>query len=149
MKNDKYMNEDVYIEEVIETQGVLFDKVIDTEYSFEDFVTKYMKSDLKAKIDRRDPIRTNYLAYEQLEEFLKEATVKKSKIRNFNTLLAEWTGNFYAYLQWYLQIPSRELIEILPIEKLIKLANGLHDYDFELAVKKLLPNLKITYKGGR
>ena len=51
--------------------------------------------------------------------------------------MPDWIGEFYAYYQWYYNIPSREVIEKVPLKFLEKAYYGLHDLELELAVKKV------------
>ncbi|MBP3871593.1 MAG: hypothetical protein J6E46_11540 [Faecalicoccus sp.] len=51
--------------------------------------------------------------------------------------MPRWIGEFYAYYQWYYNIPSSEIIEKIPVEYLMKTYPGLHDLDLELAVQKV------------
>ena len=51
--------------------------------------------------------------------------------------LPDWIGEFYAYYQWYYNIPSVEVIKKVPISFLKKAYHGLHDLDLELAVQKV------------
>lgn len=51
--------------------------------------------------------------------------------------LPNWIGEFYAYYQWYNNIPSAEVINKVPLDYLKKAYPGLHDLDLELAVKKV------------
>lgn len=46
-------------------------------------------------------------------------------------------SEFYAYYQWYYDIPSSEVIKKVPLDFLIKAYNGLHDLELNLAVKKV------------
>ena len=45
-------------------------------------------------------------------------------------------ASFYAYYQWYYNIPSSEVIEKVPLNFLMKAYHGLHDLELDLAVKK-------------
>lgn len=49
----------------------------------------------------------------------------------------DWIGEFYAYYQWYYNLPSAVLVKKIPVDFLIKAYPGLHDLDLELAVKKV------------
>ena len=49
----------------------------------------------------------------------------------------KWVGEFYAYYQWYYNVPSIEVIQKLPINFLKKSYQGLSDLDLELAVQKV------------
>ena len=47
-----------------------------------------------------------------------------------------WIGEFYAYYQWYYNLPSAELVKKIPVSFLKKAYAGLHDLELDLAVKK-------------
>ena len=51
--------------------------------------------------------------------------------------MPEWIGEFYAYYQWFYNIPSKDLIDKIPLDFLKKAYYGLHDLDLPLAVKKV------------
>lgn len=51
--------------------------------------------------------------------------------------IPNWIGQFYAYFQWYYNIPSATLIELLPAKDMLIRYPGLHDLDLKLAVTKL------------
>ena len=48
-----------------------------------------------------------------------------------------WIGEFYAYYQWFYNLPSAELVKRIPVSFLKKAYAGLHDLDLDLAVKKV------------
>ena len=47
-------------------------------------------------------------------------------------------SEFYAYYQWYYNIPSSEVVKKVPVDFLVKAYGGLHDLELDLAVKKLV-----------
>jgi len=51
--------------------------------------------------------------------------------------MPDWIGGFYAYYQWYYNIPSCEVIEKVPLDFLKKAYSGLHDLELDLAVQKV------------
>ena len=51
--------------------------------------------------------------------------------------MPDWIGEFYAYYQWYYNIPSSEVIKKVPVSFLMKAYGGLHDLELDLAVKKV------------
>ena len=48
-----------------------------------------------------------------------------------------WLGEFYAYYQWYYNLPSSEIIRRLPISKMKTLFWGLRDYPLEIVIEKV------------
>ena len=51
--------------------------------------------------------------------------------------MPDWIGEFYAYYQWYYNLPSAELVKKIPVDFLEKSYYGLHDLDLRLAVQKV------------
>ena len=51
--------------------------------------------------------------------------------------MPDWIGEFYAYYQWYYNLPSAELVKKIPVDFLEKSYYGLHDLDLQLAVQKV------------
>lgn len=51
--------------------------------------------------------------------------------------MPDWIGEFYAYYQWYYNIPSSEVVKKIPVTFLMKAYSGLHDLELDLAVKKV------------
>lgn len=45
-------------------------------------------------------------------------------------------GEFYAYYQWYYNLPSSEVVKV-PVAFLEKAYGGLHDLELDLAVQKV------------
>ena len=52
-------------------------------------------------------------------------------------VLPDWIGEFYAYYQWYYNIPSIEVCRKIPVSFLKKAYHGLHDLELDLAVQKV------------
>lgn len=130
---------DVYLDEVVETQGKLFDYV---SYNFsnkdtKDFIETYMKSKTREAIDNCQSF-VNTMDYKNLLDFFCKNdcyTFKDGEaIKGF---VPDWIGEFYAYYQWYYNIKSSDLINKIPVDFLLKAYGGLHDLQLELAVKKV------------
>lgn len=128
-----------YLDDVVENQGKLFDYVALNypDYDTEDFIIRYMESKTRKAIDESQAY-VNTMNYKELWEYFTKSegyTLKKgSAIEGF---LPAWIGEFYAYYQWYYDIPSRELINKIPVAFLKKAYGGLHDLELELAIKKV------------
>ena len=68
------------------------------------------------------------------------STTEKYKLREGEALggfMPDWIGEFYAYYQWYYDIPSAEVVDKVPVSFLKKAYHGLHDLELVLAVKKV------------
>ena len=108
------------------------------DINFCDFITKYMNSETRNQIDKRNPIICNYLAPELIELFKNEYKLKHGK--GFDFMLANWVGEFYARLQDYSGVSSKLIIKRFPAESILRRCGGLHDYDLGLVVKKMIDN---------
>ena len=51
--------------------------------------------------------------------------------------MPDWIGEFYAYYQWFYNIPSSEVLRKIPVDFLKKAYFGLHDLELDLAVRKV------------
>lgn len=128
-----------YLEQVVETQGDLFDFVSHNYPNCDtrDFINFYMKSKTRSYIDDCQAY-VNTMDREDLWEYF--LNVDRYSLKSGKTLtgfMADWIGEFYAYYQWYYNISSIELVEKIPLDFLIKAYPGLHDLDLELAVQKV------------
>lgn len=57
--------------------------------------------------------------------------------KSLDGFMPDWIGEFYAYYQWHYDIPSKTLIDKIPLRFLKAAYAGLHDLDLDLAVKKV------------
>ncbi len=129
----------VYLEEVVENQGKLFDFVAQTfpDKDTKDFIRTYMSSKTRKSIDEAKAY-VNTMDAKQLWGYFSE--IEEYSLKSGEALegfIPDWIGEFYAYYQWYYDIPSSEVLQKVPIDFLMKAYHGLHDLDLELAVKKV------------
>lgn len=130
---------EAYLDEVVETQGKLFDLVA-YRYPNKDtgnFINAYMASNTRRYIDEAQAYVNTMSAPELWDYFCK---VDGYELRDGEPLVGfmpDWIGEFYAYYQWYYNIPSSEVIKRVPLDFLKKAYWGLHDLNLELAVKKV------------
>ena len=130
---------DVYLSDVVENQGKLFDMVAMSypDKNTEDFIETYMKSKTRKSIDE-SMAYVNTMDYNELWEYFCET--EKFFLKNGRALegfMPMWIGEFYAYYQWYYNIPSLEVLTKAPLDFLKIGYYGLRDLDLELAVKKV------------
>ena len=130
---------EVYLEEVIENQGKLFDLVAQKhpDMDTEDFISSYMASKTRKNIDESQAY-LNTMAAEELQQYF---TTKENYIlkpgKALGGFLPKWIGEFYAYYQWYYNIPSEEVIRKVPLVFLKRAYPGLSDLDLESAAQKV------------
>lgn len=128
-----------YLSEVVENQGKLFDYVAGNypNMDTEDFICSYMKSKTRRYVDEGQAFVCTMDAKSLWEYFQQTEQYELKKGEVLRGFIPDWIGEFYAYYQWQYNIPSRELIEKVPLNYLKKAYAGLHDLELELAVKKV------------
>ncbi len=128
-----------YLNDVVENQGKLFDFVAQTypDMDTEDFIEKYMASKTRKSIDEAKAYVNTMSARELWEYFVKTEKYSLKPGKGLGGFIPDWIGEFYAYYQWYYNIPSAEVLKKVPIDFLKRAYYGLHDLELELAVKKV------------
>lgn len=128
-----------YLNEVVENQGKLFDFVAQTfpEKDTRDFIEKYMKSKTRKSIDEAMAYVNTMDAVSLWEYFTENEHFELKAGESMKGFVPDWIGEFYAYYQWYYDIPSSEVVKKIPVDFLTKAYFGLHDLDLDLAVKKV------------
>lgn len=130
---------EVYRDDVVETQGKLFDYVAQSfpGKSTEDFIAMYMTSTTRKSIDEAKAYVNTMDAKELWKYFTETEHYQLKDGRALEGFMPDWIGEFYAYYQWFYAIPSAEVIAKVPLDFLKKAYFGLHDLDLELAVRKV------------
>ncbi|MBE5948763.1 MAG: hypothetical protein E7261_07015 [Lachnospiraceae bacterium] len=130
---------EAYLQEVVETQGKLFDEVADYEKGIdvEDFIKKYMASRTREFIDNGQAYVCTLDAKELWIYFCKNDKYELKKGEAIGGFSADWIGRFYAYFQWYYNMTSKKVLELVPLDFIRAAYNGLHDLELDLAVKKV------------
>lgn len=130
---------EVYLDNVVENQGKLFDFVAQTFPNKDtvDFIKTYMASKTRKSIDEAQAY-VNTMDAKELWTYFSETeqyTLKTGKA--IGGFMPDWIGEFYAYYQWYYNMPSSEVVEKIPVDFLMQAYHGLHDIELDLAVKKV------------
>ncbi|MBQ6517437.1 MAG: hypothetical protein IJI14_01880 [Anaerolineaceae bacterium] len=130
---------DVYLNDVVETQGKLFDLVAQSypDKDTTDFITTYMMSKTRKSIDQAKAYVNTMDAKTLWDYFSKNEKYNLKSGKALDGFMPDWIGEFYAYYQWFYNIPSKEVVKKIPVDFLIKAYHGLHDLDLDLAVKKV------------
>lgn len=131
--------EKVYLNDVVENQGKLFDLVAQSfpDKSTADFIKAYMAGKTRKSIDEGKAYVNTMDAKALLGYFLETEKYELKKGKAIEGFLPDWIGEFYAYYQWFYGMPSSEVIEKIPIDFLMKAYYGLHDLELDLAVQKV------------
>ncbi len=128
-----------YLNDVVENQGKLFDFVAQTfpDKDTEDFINTYMTSKTRKWIDEEKAYVNTMSAKELWEYFCETEPYRLKSGKSLDGFMPDWLGEFYAYYQWYFNIPSAEVIKKVPLAFLKKAYHGLHDLELDLAVQKV------------
>lgn len=128
-----------YLADVVENQGKLFDFVAQEypDMDTEDFINAYMTSKTRKSIDEAQAYVNTMDAMELWTYFSENERYSLKSGKALNGFMPDWIGEFYAYYQWYYNIPSSEVIQKAPVGFLKKAYFGLHDLELDLAVKKV------------
>lgn len=128
-----------YLNDVVEAQGKLFDFVAQSypDMDTEDFIISYMKSKTRKSIDEAKAYVNTMDARTLWDYFTKTESYILKPGKAMEGFMPDWIGEFYAYYQWYYNVPSKELIEKVPLDFLKKAYFGLHDLELDLAIQKV------------
>ena len=128
-----------YLNDVVENQGKLFDFVAQTfpNMDTEDFINTYMISKTRKSIDEAKAYVNTMDAKELWKYFSDTEQYQLKDGEALEGFMPDWIGEFYAYYQWFYNIPSSEVLRKIPVDFLKKAYFGLHDLELDLAVKKV------------
>lgn len=128
-----------YLNDVVENQGKLFDLVAIEypEFDTKDFIISYMNSKTRKSIDDAQAYVNTKDYKELLNYFISTDNYEFKKGDSLKGFMPDWIGEFYAYYQWYYNLPSSEVSKKVPLSFLMNAYHGLHDLDLDLAVKKV------------
>ena len=128
-----------YLNDVVENQGKLFDFVAQnfSDKDTEDFIKTYMQSKTRKSIDEAKAYVNTMSAKELWDYFIGTEHYILKFGKALDGFMPDWIGEFYAYYQWYYNIPSSEVLKKVPIDFLKKAYYGLHDLELDLAVQKV------------
>lgn len=130
---------EIYLNDVVENQGKLFDLVAQSfpNKSTVDFMKAYMVSKTRRSLDEGQAYVSTMDAKALLTYFLRTEGYDLQPGKALGGFMPDWIGEFYAYYQWYYNIPSVEVIKKIPLDFLMKAYYGLHDLELDLAVRKV------------
>lgn len=128
-----------YLNDVVENQGKLFDYVAQNfpDSDTEDFINVYMASKTRKYIDEAKAYVNTMNAKELWEYFVETEKYSLKSGTSLKGFMPDWIGEFYAYYQWYYNVPSVDVLRKIPIDFIKKAYHGLHDLELELAVQKV------------
>ena len=130
---------EAYLNDVVENQGKLFDYVAQSfpDMDTEDFINTYMRSKTRISIDKAKAYVNTMDARELWNYFTETEEYMLKPGKAIEGFVPDWIGEFYAYYQWYFDVPSAEVVKKITVDFLKKAYYGLHDLELDLAVKKV------------
>lgn len=130
---------EAYVNDVVENQGKLFDLVAQQYPNSDtiDFINAYMASVTRKSIDDAQAYVNTMSGAELWDYFRQSEHYQLKSGKALQGFMPDWIGEFYAYYQWYYDMPSSEVVKKIPVDFLIKAYAGLHDLALELAVQKV------------
>ena len=144
-----------YAAQIIDTQGDLFERAPKyyPDINMWHFISSYMKSWLRKRLDQADPRPANMIPRELWNYYLDAYHFVPVEGNPFPGFPGWWIGRIYAYFQWYYAVPSDLLVDALPVDHLLVVYPGLHDLTLQGACIKLsrgvdLPELKKAWRGN-
>lgn len=123
---------DYYVNDLAEETGKLFEYWAEKHMDMDAMVTGYMNSRFRENADKRYAKFCTQMWYDMAQQF---DGIKGDKA--YDTVLCDWLGCFYTYLQAYTQKSSKDVIRKYPFETMYARSNVLHDLDMDLAIKKV------------
>lgn len=128
-----------YLNDVVENQGKLFDLVAQSypDKDTKEFINSYMLSKTRKCIDESQAYINTMDAKELWNYFTNTEKYILKSGKALDGFIPNWIGQFYAYYQWYYNMPSSDVVKKIPVDFLMKAYHGLHDLDLDLAVKKV------------
>ena len=128
-----------YLEDVVKNQGKLFDFVAQSfkDKDTKDFINTYMSSKTRKSIDNAMSYVCTMDQYDLWTYFCKTENYILKTGKAIEGFVPDWIGEFYAYYQWFYNIPSAVVVNRISVDFLTEVYHGLHDLDIDLAVMKV------------
>ena len=131
---------EIYVGQIQRNQGKVFDYIRDElpEADEKWFIEKYMRSDIRRLLDGANPKLAAKPAPELIHAFInRECNGEYERGEQWGGFLPQWTGEIYSLYQWKYNVPSAELIDILPLSVMERIYIPGHQMGWDAAVKKI------------
>ncbi len=122
---------DLYVDDLAEETGKLFQNWAWKNLNMDAMVTQYMCSHLRENIDKRYA-RFCTQSWNDMDRQFQAVEGTTA----YDPLLCDWLGYFYTYLQQHTGKSSRAIIQQYPFEFMYVKSNVLHDLDMDLAIER-------------
>lgn len=127
---------------ICETQGLLFKLAQTMDFDDDDFIQKFMHSDLcKRALDQLYSPWQMADPEDMMDETLRFITPKKNT-QHYDSNAVNWIGYMYRYLHLRLAIPSAVIYDILPLQDMLVSYVGMHTQDDEYFVDVIKDKLE-------
>lgn len=106
-------------------------------------IYSYMKSKTRKYIDDGQAYVCTLDSKELWDYFCKTDGYEPQKGASIGGFCVNWIGQFYAYFQWYYNIASEKVVELVPLDFIRAAYYGLHDMELDLAVNWYLSKFEM------
>ena len=131
---------ELYIEDIQVTQGRVFLNIRDELPGVDEkwFIEQYMKSDIRRLLDGANPKFAAKPSPELIHAFIdRECGGEYQRGEQWGGFLPQWVGEIYSLYQWKFNVPSAELIEVLPLSDMERMYIPGHQMGWDAAVNKI------------
>ena len=132
--------DEIYMHKIKRNQGKLFFYASEELPELDEkwFIEKYMRSDIRRLLDSANPKLAAKPAPELLHAFInRECGGEYKRGGEWGGFLTQWVGEIYSLYQWKYNVPSAELIEILPLSDMERMYIPGHQMGWDAAVNKI------------
>ncbi|MCL2775166.1 MAG: hypothetical protein FWD71_17730 [Oscillospiraceae bacterium] len=131
---------EIYVGQIQRTQGKVFlyiqDELPGADVKW--FIEKYMRSDIRRLLDSANPKLAAKPAPELIHAFInRECGGEYQRGEEWWGFLPQWVGEIYSLYQWKYEVPSAQLIELLPLSDMERMYIPGHQMGWEAAVNKI------------
>ncbi len=129
----------LYVADIIDIQGKMFYEMRDYLPGVDEkwFIETFMKSDIRRCLDNGNFLWANKFPLEIIDKFIQSLGGDYKRGETWGGFLPEWVGWIYAEYQWRYNVPSAELIEILPLSEMERIFPTLHQCGESAACQKI------------
>jgi hypothetical protein len=132
--------DELYVGQIMRNQGKMFfylrEELPDADEKW--FIEKYMRSDIRRLLDGANPKLAAKPAPELLHAFIdRECGGDYQRGEQWGGFLLQWVGEIYSLYQWKFNVPSAELIDILPLSDMERMYIPGHQMGWDAAVNKI------------
>jgi len=131
---------DLYVGEITENQSRMFLLIRDYYPGIDEkwFIETWMKSNTRQYLDRAMPKWAGMMPLELANWFIEEECNNEyKKGKPWGGFLPQWVGIMYSLYQWQYNVPSRQVIEELPLDVMERCYDPFHEAGDAVAIEKL------------